>query len=158
MAFVSRYAGRISDRIGGRIPVLTGLTIMLVAGFFLSTIAAGAGLWVVATGVAIFGSGSAMINAPLNSTVSRLLSSADTGIGMGMFSGGTFLGGGMGAAITGAWLTARQSANSDAINPFYDGDAMPWSDGFLAVIVMVTLALIIAVTITFDRPGDGTFR
>ena len=157
MAFVSRYAGRVSDRIGGRIPVLTGLTTMLAAGFFLSTVAAGAGLWIVATGVAIFGIGSAMINAPLNSTVSRLLSAEDTGIGMGMFSGGTFLGGGMGAAITGAWLNARQDAHTDAINPFYGGDAIPWSDGFLAVIVMVTIALVIAVTIPFDRPGDDTF-
>jgi hypothetical protein len=76
---------------------------------------------------------------------------------MGLFSGGTFLGGGMGAAITGAWLNARQSASSDAINPFYTGDAIPWSDGFLAVIVMVTVALVIAVTIPFDRPGDATF-
>jgi MFS transporter, DHA2 family, metal-tetracycline-proton antiporter len=157
MAFVSRLAGRISDRIGGRVPVLLGLTTMLVAGIFLSTVAAGGGLWVVATGVAIFGIGSAMINAPLNSTVSRLLSAQDTGIGMGLFSGAAFLGGGVGAAITGAWLNARQTADAGALNPLYTGDAIPWSDGFLAVIVMVALALVLAVTIPFDRPGDSTF-
>lgn len=153
MAFVSCYAGRVSDRIGGRLPVVTGLSIMLVAGVFLSTVAAGAGLSIVASGVAIFGTGSAMINAPLNSTVSRLLSAEDIGIGMGLFSGATFLGGGMGAGITGAWLNARQEAGDDALNPAYAGEAMPWSDGFLAVIVMVAVALLIAATVRFDRPS-----
>lgn len=153
MAFVSRYAGRVSDRIGGRIPVLTGLSIMLLAGVFLSSVAAGSGLWIVASGVATFGIGSAMVNAPLNSTVSRLLSAEDTGIGMGLFSGGTFLGGGMGAAITGAWLNARQDADAEALNPLYAGEAMAWSDGFLVVIAMVTIALGIASSIRFDRPS-----
>ena len=153
MAFVSRYAGRVSDRIGGRIPVLIGLSIMLLASVFLTSVAAGAGLWIVAAGVAAFGIGSAMINAPLNSTVSRLLSTEDTGIGMGLFSGGTFLGGGMGAAITGAWLNARQDADTEALNPLYTGEAMAWSDGFLAVIAMVSVALLIAATIRFDRPS-----
>jgi DHA2 family metal-tetracycline-proton antiporter-like MFS transporter len=144
MAVLSRYAGRISDRIGPRIPVRSGLAIMLVAAINLSSIAAGAAPWVVAVGVLVFGAGSAMINAPLSSAASRLLSDEDTGIGMGLLTGGNFMGGGIGAAVTGAWLNARQGADGDAINPFYTGDGAAWSDGFLAVVVMVGLALAIA--------------
>jgi MFS transporter, DHA2 family, metal-tetracycline-proton antiporter len=152
LAVGARYAGRISDRIGSRIPIITGLVTMLGASIFLSSVAAGEGAWVVATGVFFIGAGSSMISAPMSSTVSRLLTPEETGIGMGLFSGSSFMGGGIGAAITGAWLNARQDANAPALNPFYNGDAGPWSDAFLAVVVMVMIALAIATAVRLSPP------
>lgn len=147
IAVGSRIAGTVSDRIGPRIPIISGLVTMLIAAVYLSSVAAGADAWVVAIGVFISGAGSSMITAPMNSHASRLLSAEDTGVGMGLFSGATFMGGGIGAAIIGAWLNARQDANAGALNPLYSGDANAWSDAFLAVIAMVLIALLIVVSL-----------
>lgn len=152
LAFGSRYAGRISDRIGSQVPILAGISTMLVAAVILSSVAAGRDAWVVAIGVLILMTGNSMVNAPLNSAASRLLRPEETGIGMGLVSGGVFLGGGMGAAITGAWLNARQNADASAINPLYIGDAAAWSDGFLGIAVMSAIALVLAASTRFTAP------
>lgn len=145
IAVGSRIAGTVSDRIGPRIPITAGLSTMLVAAVYLSTIGAGADAWVVAIGVLVSGAGTSMITAPMNSHASRLLSAEETGIGMGLFSGAAFMGGGIGAAVTGAWLNARQDANTGALNPFFTGEANAWSDAFLAVVAMLIVALLIVV-------------
>lgn len=151
IAIGSRYAGRISDRIGPRIPALTGLATMALGALYLSSVAAGADAWVVAIGVFISGAGTSMIGAPLNSAATRLLGPAETGIGLGLMSGSAFMGGGIGAAITSVWLNTRQDADAGALNPFYTGDANAWSDGFLPVVAMILIALAIARTVRLDR-------
>jgi DHA2 family metal-tetracycline-proton antiporter-like MFS transporter/DHA2 family florfenicol/chloramphenicol resistance protein-like MFS transporter len=153
IAIGSRYAGRVSDRIGSRIPILTGLTTMIVAAVFLSSVAAGADAWTVALGVFLSGAGTAMISAPLNSAATRLLGPAETGIGLGLMSGSAFMGGAMGAAITSVWLDTRQDAGDGALNPLYTGDAAPWSDAFLLIALMLGISLAIATTVRFRAPS-----
>lgn len=155
IAVGSRMAGKVSDRIGPRIPIIAGLGTMLMATLYLGSVAAGADAWVVAIGVFVAGAGTSMIGAPMNSAVSRMLSPREMGIGMGLSSGSAFMGGGIGAAITGAWLNARQDANSSALNPFYRGDAGPWSDAFLAVALMLVISLAIAFTVRVARPAPA---
>ncbi len=59
-----------------------------------------------------------------------------------------FLGGGFGPAILGSFLTARRG--SEAINPFYNLDAPPFSDGFLMLGLCALAALIAA---SLGRPA-----
>lgn len=152
IAIGSRYAGRVSDRIGPRIPILTGLATMIVAAVFLSSVAAGAEPAIVAIGVFLSGAGTSMISAPLNSAAMRLLGPAETGIGLGLMSGSAFMGGGLGAAITSVWLDARQDAGAGALNPFYTGSAPAWSDAFLLIVAMLVISLAVATTVRFREP------
>lgn len=157
VAIGSRHAGKLADRIGPRTPILVGLTILLVAAAAMSTFGAGASAWVVALGMLALGIANTLIIAPMNSAASRTLSPELTGIGMGLFSGISFLGGGIGAAITGTWLSARLRADAGALNPFYAGEAGPWSDAFAAAVVMGAISLLLAVRIqTRQQPVSGT--
>lgn len=153
IAIGSRYAGRVSDRIGSRIPILTGLATMIVAAVFLGSVAAGADAWIVAIGVFLSGAGTAMISAPLNSAATRLLGPTETGIGLGLMSGSAFMGGGLGTAITSVWLDAREDAGNGALNPLYMGDAAPWSDAFLLITLMLVISLAFATTVRFREPS-----
>ena len=63
---------------------------------------------------------------------------------MGLYQAFFFLGGGIGAALTAALLAARREGSSAAFNPFYSLDAAPFSDVFLALAVIVVVALLAA--------------
>ncbi len=141
LAIGSRYAGGISDRVGPRTPVVAGTALVLAAAGFMSTFGAGAQAVTVAAGMSLVGAGLSMVSPPLNSAASRTLPRDQTGIGMGLFSGFTFMGGGIGAAVIGAWIAARERANGDALNPFHDGDGAVWSDAYLLVAAIAAIAL-----------------
>lgn len=153
VAVGSRYSGRLADRIGPRAPIVSGITILLVASAALSTVGAGAETWVVTIGMLLVGAGNSLISAPLNSAASRTLSPDVTGIGMGLFAGTNFLGGGIGTALTGAWLSSRLRTDAGALNPFYSGDAGPWSDAFALTVVMAAISLLLSLSIRSGRPA-----
>jgi DHA2 family metal-tetracycline-proton antiporter-like MFS transporter/DHA2 family florfenicol/chloramphenicol resistance protein-like MFS transporter len=156
MAIGSRYAGRISDRVGARVPVMTGTALILAAAGFLSTFGAGSQAITVAVGMLLAGAGYSMVSSPINSAVSRTLPPDQTGVGMGLFSGFTFLGSGIGAAIIGAWLGARERAGSAAINPLYGGDGNQWSDAYLMGVMMAAIGLVLASRIRAQTPRTGS--
>ena len=54
-------------------------------------------------------------------------------MGLGIFQGLFFLGGGTGPALIGAFLAARKEVASGALNPLHALDAAPFSDAFLAI-------------------------
>ena len=140
LAILSPLAGRHSDRIGVRIPIRSGLTVMLLSVLFLSTFAAGASPVVVATGMLGVGVGFALTNSPNVNAAAAALRQEETGVGLGIFNGLFFLGGGTGPAVVGAFLAARREAGAEAIDPLYSLHAAPFSDAFL----LLTLALIIS--------------
>ncbi len=74
---------------------------------------------------------------------------------MGIFSGAFFLGSGTGPALIGAFLAARQEAESGAINPLYTQGAAPFSDAFLAVGVVTITALVAALGLRGSDGGAG---
>jgi EmrB/QacA subfamily drug resistance transporter len=156
MAIGSRYAGRISDRVGAKVPVMVGIALILIAGAFMATFGAGGQAVTVAIGMLFAGTGYSMVSSPINSAVSRTLPPDQTGVGMGLFSGFTFLGSGIGAAVIGAWLGARERAGAGAINPLYGGNGDAWSDAYLLVMVIAAIALILASTIRAGAPQTGS--
>ena len=154
LAILSPIAGRLSDRIGVKIPVYAGLGIMLLSVLFLSTFAAGAPPGVVALGMLGVGTGFAFTNSPNVNAAAAALPEEETGVGLGIFNGLFFLGGGTGPAVVGAFLAARREAGAGALNPLYALDAAPFSDAFLSLVV----ALLIALTASFGIPSGKKAR
>jgi MFS family permease len=144
LAIVSPLAGRVSDRIGVRLPIFSGLTIMLLSVVFLSTFA-GSPLPLVAAGMLGIGVGFACVNSPATNAAAGALESSEVGVGLGIYQGTFFLGGGTGAAIIGAFLAARREGGAQALNPFYTLNAASFSDAFL----LLTLALLLALATSF---------
>jgi MFS transporter, DHA2 family, metal-tetracycline-proton antiporter len=143
LALLSPFTGRLSDRVGVRPLIITGLVIMATAYVFISTVA-GASPFLIAAGMVGAGIGSACLQSPLNNAAANALSQGELGSGMGLFAGAFFLGGGTGSALIGALLTARQNAGGGAFNPLYGYNAAPFSDAFLAMAGFVIVALMLA--------------
>ncbi len=141
VAIFSPLAGRISDRLGAKPPIIGGLTLMGVSTLFLSTFASGASPFLVAAGVLGVCIGQAFTNSPANNAAASALKNQQVGIGLGIFQGSLFLGAGTGAGMMGVFLSARKEA-MDPINPLYVLAAFPYSDVFLAVTVVVICALV----------------
>lgn len=143
LAILSPLTGRLSDRVGARLPVAAGLAVMAASALFFSTFA-GAFPVLVAADIVGVGSGFALVQSPANNAAANSLPKEEVGGGMGIFSGAFFLGSGTGPALVGAFLAARQGAGSGAMTPPYELDAAPFSDAFLAVDAAAVAALIMA--------------
>lgn len=144
LAILSPLGGRLSDRVGVRLPILAGLAVMALSILFISTFGAGASPIMVSAGMIGVGAGFAFIQSPANNAAAGALPDEEVGVGMGIFAGAFFLGAGTGPALIGAFLAARKEASSGAINPLYGLDAGPFSDAFLAMVLAVIIALIAA--------------
>jgi DHA2 family metal-tetracycline-proton antiporter-like MFS transporter/DHA2 family florfenicol/chloramphenicol resistance protein-like MFS transporter len=142
LALISPVAGRLSDRIGFKSPIYAGLGVMLLSVLFISTYAAGASPYLVAVGMIGVGAGFALTNSPNVNAAAAALREEETGVGLGIFNGLFFLGGGTGPAVVGAFLAARREAGAEAIDPLYTLGAAPFSDAFLLLIVGLLIALI----------------
>lgn len=141
LAILSPLAGRLSDRIGARTPIYAGLTVMLLSVLFLSAFAAGAPPYVVAMGMLGIGVGFALTNSPNVNAAAEALKEEESGVGLGIFNGLFFLGGGTGPAVVGAFLAARREAGAGALNPLYALDTAPFSDAFLLLSVALGICL-----------------
>lgn len=144
LAILSPTAGRLSDKIGARVLILSGLTVMLVSVLSISTFGAGGSAVMVALGMLGIGSGFALVNSPNINAAAAALPDDEVGAGLGIFNGLFFLGGGTGPAVVGAFLAARREAGNDALNPFYALHAAPFSDAFLALVPALLISLIAA--------------
>jgi DHA2 family metal-tetracycline-proton antiporter-like MFS transporter/DHA2 family florfenicol/chloramphenicol resistance protein-like MFS transporter len=151
LAILSPLAGRLSDRIGFKTPIYAGLGIMLLSVLFISTFGAGAAPYLVAVGMVGVATGFAFTNSPNVNAAAAALKEEETGVGLGIFNGLFFLGGGTGPAVVGAFLAARREAGEGALDPFYTLGAAPFSDAFLLLVVALLIALIASVGI---QSGD----
>ncbi|SEG75069.1 MFS transporter [Paenibacillus sp. UNC499MF] len=152
VAVFSPAAGRLSDRIGVKIPVTAGLSLMGISLLFISTFAAGSSPLLAATGMLGLGLGVAFTNSPANNAAANTLGDEQVGAGLGIFQGALFLGAGTGASVIGAFLAARKEDAQGALNPFYVLDAAPYSDAFLAIAAAVVIALVFSAGLQSGRP------
>lgn len=143
LALMSPLAGRLSDRVGVRHPILIGIAILMLTVAALSTWA-GVSPTVIAVLMACLGAGLACVQSPTNNAAANALPEEDVGAGMGLFQGTGFLLGAAGPAMAGALLASRQEAGPAAWNPFYGLEATPFSDVFLALLLPFFLALVAA--------------
>ena len=141
-ALLSPLSGRLSDKVGAKAPITAGLGLMLLSLLFVSTFAAGAGAVMVSVGVLGLTAGMALVHPPLTNAAADSLPKGEVGGGIGIFQGLLFLGGGVGPALAGAFLAAREAAGAVAINPLYALDAAAFSDVFLALGLAPLMALI----------------
>jgi len=142
LAILSPISGKLSDRIGAKIPILAGLVTMLVSVLFISSFGAGGSALLVALGMTGVGAGFALANSPNVNAAAAALGQDEIGAGLGIFNGLFFLGGGTGPAVVGAFLAARRDAGANALNPLYTLDAAPYSDVFLLLAVALGISLI----------------
>ncbi|HVF01780.1 MAG TPA: MFS transporter [Rubrobacteraceae bacterium] len=149
LALLSPVAGRLSDRVGARPPIFAGLLGMLLSILFLSTFGAGASPVVVSLGMLGMGAGFAFANSPTTNAAAAALPREEVGVGLGIYQGLFFLGGGTGPALIGAFLAARREADTDAFNPLYSFSAASFSDAFL----MIGVALLIAFAASLKLGG-----
>lgn len=154
VALLSPVAGRLSDQLGMRAPILSGLALMLISAISLSSFGAGASPWIIAVGMLGIGSGFAGVNSPITNAASAALPSQEIGVGLGIFQMIFFLGGGFGPALIGSFMALRSSDAARALNPFYSLNAAPFSDAFL----LMSLALLAAVALSIRLPGSGARR
>jgi DHA2 family metal-tetracycline-proton antiporter-like MFS transporter len=156
LAILSPLAGRLSDRIGFKTPVYAGLGIMLLSVVFISTFGAGAAPYLVAVGMLGVGTGFAFTNSPNVNAAAAALPAEETGVGLGIFNGLFFLGGGTGPAVVGAFLAARREAGAGGFNPLYALDAAPFSDAFLLLVVALLIALVVSLGIPGGKKAWAT--
>lgn len=142
LALLSPLTGRLSDRVGVRLPIASGLIIMALSLLFISTFA-GASAVLITVGVLGVDAGFAFIQSPTNNAAAGALADAEVGAGLGLFTGAFFLGSGAGPALIGALLAARQESGSGAWNPLntLTLGAAPFSDAFLVTILALLIAL-----------------
>lgn len=140
VAVLSPRAGRLSDRVGARAPVLAGLAVMGLSLFFVSAFGAGASPVLASLGMLGVGAGFALSNPATTNAAAGALPGEDVGVGLGIYQGLFFLGGATGPALVGAFLAARRDAGSGALNPLYALDVAHFSDAFLALAGFVALA------------------
>lgn len=152
VAVLSPRAGRLSDRIGARAPVLAGLAVMGLSLFAVSAFGAGASPVLAALGMLGVGAGFAISNPPNTNAAAGALPGEDVGVGLGIYQGLFFLGGATGPALVGAFLAARRDAGSGALNPLYTLEVAHFSDAFLALALFVVLAAAAALWL---RNSDG---
>ena len=156
LAILSPIAGRLSDRVGARPPIFAGLLFMLLSVLFLSTFGAGASPIIVAVGMLGVGVGFAFANSPTTNAAAAALPREEVGVGLGIYQGLFFLGGGTGPALIGAFLAARSQAGADALNPFYTLGAESFSDAFLLVSFALLLAFLASLKLPTNDKQSGT--
>ena len=155
LALLSPLAGRLSDRLGPRLPVVAGLLVLALSIFGLSTFA-GAPAPIVALAMLGMGVASAFVQSPTSNAAANSLPREQVGGGMGIFVGAFFLGAGSGPALVGAFLAARQQGGGEALNPLYGLHAAAFSDAFLAILLALAVALAGALRLSgkVERPGE----
>ena len=142
VAVLSPFVGRASDRLGPRRLVTAGLLLLTASVLVLSTFAGGA---VLAVGAVMLGMGGglSLVTSPLVNAASAALADEDAGVGLGLYQSAFIFGGGSGAAVLGAVLSARERAGT-AWNPAHAGAGAAYSDALLVVAAVLVVALVVS--------------
>lgn len=154
LAVLGPVAGRVVDRIGGRVPVRAGLVTMVVAELGFSTFGAGGPVLAVTALAGVLGLGFAFVNSPLTTMVSLTVPQSRLASGLSINSMFFFLGGGFGTALLSAVLTARDEA-ANAINPLHTGRAVAYSDTFLLLTLPLLAALLLSIALPHRARKTG---
>lgn len=144
VAAFSPLIGRLTDRLGTGVLVLTGLVVMGLCALFLSASAGATSVVPAGAGALGLCVGFVLVITPLINASAGVLPPDQVGVGLGILQGAQFLGAGAGPALFGVLLTARQHSDSAAINPLhFSNQGAAFSDTFLAMAVIIIPALIV---------------
>jgi EmrB/QacA subfamily drug resistance transporter len=99
---IAPLAGRLTDRIGAKIPMAAGLGLVTVSLFWLTTLGSGstyASFW---PSFVLMGIGMALVMSPMSTAAMNAVSNAKAGIASGILSMNRMIGGSLGVAVIGA--------------------------------------------------------
>lgn len=145
VALFSPLIGRLSDHVGARPLVLTGLGLIGLFSLVLSTFTDGPSVLPAGAGILGLSIGFILVLTSLIGAAAGELPPGRAGVGIGILQGAQFLGAGAGPAVFGVLVSARRQSGGGAVNPLWSGDeGAAYSDVFLAMAVLVVLTLAVA--------------
>ncbi len=141
IALISPYAGKLGDRIGARLPVAIGMS-LIVVGNLVAAYYAGGSVTGVTVGMTLYGLGFAFMQSPLVATATQLLPLHRQGIGMGIFMMIFFLGGAFGVAlsVTAVELQSRHASSWLGLDL---GHGAAFSNAILTLTVLAVIGLLL---------------
>ncbi len=160
IAVVGPLAGRLSDRIGSRIPCAAGLSLASAAVFSLSTLTTTSGDLDLVWRLASFGAGMALFQAPNNSSAMGAVARPLLGLASGFLSTMRSLGLAIGVAIAALLLSAFYAAQTGGV-PLPPGDVRPDAAAFVgaqALTFLVIAGVAAAGVVTSLVRGSGAAR
>lgn len=105
MALVAPFSGRLSDRIGVRVPATFGMVVMVIALAWLARVVSGGSLASVAGGLGLFGLGTGVFTSPNSSAIMGAAPANRQGIASGVLATARNAGMVMGVGLAGAVFT-----------------------------------------------------
>jgi MFS family permease len=108
-------AGRLTDRIGPRLPMTVGLTLVSVALFWVTRIDASTGYGYLWPSFVLMGIGMALVMSPMSTAAMNAVAQAKAGIASGILSMNRMIGGTLGVAVIGAVFQAAARSKLDQL-------------------------------------------
>jgi EmrB/QacA subfamily drug resistance transporter len=112
---IAPLAGRLTDRIGARLPIAGGLTLVTAAMIWLTQIDAATtygGLW---PSFVLMGIGMALVMSPMSTAAMNAVADAKAGIASGVLSMNRMIGGTLGVAVIGAVFAGAARSKLDQL-------------------------------------------
>jgi EmrB/QacA subfamily drug resistance transporter len=122
---IAPIAGRLSDRIGPKPLILSGLSVLAVSLFLQSQITDTSGYGTLLPGFILLGIGIALTMSPMSTAAMNSVQVTKAGVASGILSMGRMVGGSLGVAVTGALF---QSTFSNRIGQLTGGTSKATSD------------------------------
>ena len=148
MALTAPFSGRLSDRVGSRIPTTLGMLIMAVGLFLVSRLRLDSPFWLVVLGLAIGGFGTGLFVAPNNSALMGDAPPNRQGIAAGVLALARNVGMVLGIGLTGAIFTTVLSKG----NP---GGAATLVHAFNAGLTFASGVALLAAVASYARGNDS---
>jgi len=147
MALTAPFSGRLSDKVGSRIPTTLGMLILAIGLFIVSRLTLESPTWMVVLGLAIGGLGTGLFVAPNNSALMGDAPRNRQGIAAGVLALARNVGMVLGIGLTGAIFTTYLSRG----NP---GDAATLVHAFNAGLLFASGVALLAAVASFARGDD----
>jgi EmrB/QacA subfamily drug resistance transporter len=112
---IAPLAGRLTDRIGARIPIAVGLSLVSVAMVWLTTIGTGTTYGDLLPSFILMGGGMALVMSPMSTAAMNAVADIKAGIASGILSMNRMIGGTLGVAVIGAVFQAAASSKLDQL-------------------------------------------
>jgi EmrB/QacA subfamily drug resistance transporter len=112
---VAPLAGRLTDRIGARLPIAAGLTLVTAAMVWLTRIDAATTYGSLWPSFVLMGIGMALVMSPMSTAAMNAVADAKAGIASGVLSMNRMIGGTLGVAVVGAVFAGAARARLDQL-------------------------------------------
>jgi len=147
MALISPFSGKLSDKVGSRIPTTIGMLILATGLFIVSRLTLESPIWMVVLGLAIGGLGTGLFVAPNNSALMGDAPRNRQGIAAGVLALARNVGMVLGIGLTGAIFTTVLSKGSS-------GSADTLVQAFNAGLLFASGVALLAAVTSFARGDD----